>query len=237
MGAGGMIVYLPQYLEGLSKLAKKYNVHFILDEIAVGFGRTGKMFAFEYIKNIHFDFLCLSKGLTAGYLPMAATMTTKKIYDSFYDDYDKGKTFFHGHTFTANPLACAAALASLDLFARRGGSRRACRQAGTALDNAQNIGKKLQQYLQGYKGHPYVGDIRGIGLELVKNKITKEEFDPKVRIGYQIYKEGLKYGLILRPLGNVIYFFLPLSTTEKELKDIFKHFQTVMGWFDNFIKI
>jgi len=224
MGAGGMIVYEPHYLAGLSRLAKKYNVHLILDEVATGFGRTGKMFAFEYVQDIGFDFICLSKALTAGYLPMAATLTTKKIYDAFYHDYVKGKTFFHGHTFTANPLACAAALASLDIFKRE-----------KSLAKAQKIIPLFHERLNEFSGFAFIGDVRAIGLvgvlELVKDKVTKEEFASDERIGFKIYQEGLKHNLILRPLGNVIYFFLPLSTTARDLNAIFANLHKVMAWF------
>jgi len=112
MCAGGMIVYPKEYLKKASDLAKKYNIHLILDEVATGFGRTGRMFAHEYVSDIEPDFLCLSKGITGGYLPLAATLTTDKIFSTFYADYRKKRTFYHGHTYTANPISCAAALAS-----------------------------------------------------------------------------------------------------------------------------
>jgi len=115
MAAGGMIIYPSAYLKGAAQLAKKYNVHLILDEVASGFGRTGKMFACEHAK-VKPDFICLSKGITSGYLPFAATLTTSKVYQAFYADYKKNKTFYHGHTYTANPISCAVALASLKLY-------------------------------------------------------------------------------------------------------------------------
>ena len=213
MGAGGMIIYPPEYLTGVKKLSLKYGVHLILDEIAAGFGRTGKMFASEHA-GVEPDIMCLSKGLTSGYLPIAATLTTKNIFDAFYDNYSELKTFYHGHTYTANPLACAAGIAAVGLFEKE-----------NTLDNVPKINAALNSFLESLKDHPVVGDIRSIGavgaIELVKDKRTKEPFGIKERVGLEIYKEGLKNNLLLRPLGNIVYFFLPLSLTDAELKDIF----------------
>ena len=212
MGAAGMIIYPAEYLKGVEKLAKKYNVHLIADEVATGFGRTGKMFACEHGK-IKPDFLCLSKGITSGYLPLGATLTTEKIYNAFYGNYDEFKTFYHGHTYTANPLACAAAVASVNLFKEE-----------NTLSKVEGISAVLAAFLEEVKDLPMVGDVRGIGavgaIELVKNKATKEPFGADERIGLEIYKKGLKNNLLLRPLGNVIYLFLPLSTSSSELDDI-----------------
>ncbi len=209
--AGGMIVYPEEYLAKAALLAKKYGAHLILDEVATGFGRTGKMFACEYIKNIRPDFLCLSKGITAGYMPLGATLVTDEIYQAFYADYEKHKTFFHGHTFTANPLACSAGLASLDIFEKE-----------DTLERIKTIIPLFKDSLERFRALPIVGDVRHIGLigalELVKNRKTKESF--KERIGLQVYKRGLDKNLILRPLGNIAYLFLPLSVRRNELEDI-----------------
>ncbi|MDP8298679.1 MAG: adenosylmethionine--8-amino-7-oxononanoate transaminase [Candidatus Tantalella remota] len=212
MGAGGMIIYPADYLAGAARLAEKYNVHLILDEVAAGFGRTGKMFACEHA-GVTPDFMCISKGITSGYLPLGVTMTTSEVYEAFYDDHEKNKTFFHGHTYTANPVSCAAACASIDLF-----------EAENTLGNVKNISTALNSFLEGIADHPMVGDTRTIGavgaIELVKDPATGEPLDPKDRVGLSIYRQALKHNLLLRPLGDIIYLFLPLSVTPEELKDI-----------------
>ncbi len=212
MAAGGMIIYPKEYLAKAARLAKKYNVHLILDEVATGFGRTGKMFACEHA-NVKPDFMCLSKGLTSGTLPLAATLTTEKIYRAFYDDYRKKKTFYHGHTYTANPIACAAALASLDIFKEEG-----------TLDNVRDKAELLREGLEKFRDLPIVGDVRHIGmiaaLELVKDKKRKTPFGFEERVGLNIYKEGLKRNLVLRPLGNVLYLFLPLCVKKQVLDSL-----------------
>ncbi len=214
MGAGGMIIYPADYLKGVYGLAKKYNVHLIADEVATGFARTGKMFACEHA-GVDPDFMCLSKGITSGYLPLGVTLTTDKIYDAFCGDYGKYKTFYHGHTYTANPIVCSAARASLELF-----------EDGKSMDKVMRVNALLRAFLEDIGGMEFVGDTRSIGLvgaaELVKDKASKKAFDPQMRIGYEIYKKGLSKGLLLRPLGDIIYFFLPLCVKEEELKDIFE---------------
>ena len=220
MGAGGMIIYPAEYLKGISELCRKYDVHLIVDEVATGFGRTGKMFASEHA-SVDPDFMCLSKGITSGYLPMGVTLTTEKIYDAFYADYSENKTFYHGHTYTANPVACAAAVASIDLFEKE-----------STLRNVALINEKLEVFLNEMATLDVVGDVRSIGavgvLELVKDRTTKEPFGIEERAGLEIYKKGLQEGLLLRPLGNIIYFFLPLSTTSAELDDIFARSRRVL---------
>ena len=212
MAAGGMVIYPAEYLKEAGKLAKKYNVHLILDEVAVGFGRTGKMFASEHA-DVKPDFLCLSKGLTSGTLAFGATLTTEKIYKAFYGDYEKKRTLYHGHTYTANPIACATALASLEIFKKE-----------STLKKINNLIPKFHSRLEKFRNLSIVGDVRYIGmigaLELVKDKVTKEPFGLKERIGLKIYKEGLKRNLILRPLGNIVYFYLPLCIKERELNYI-----------------
>lgn len=221
MGAAGMIVYPPAYLEQAATLARRYNVHLILDEVATGFGRTGKMFACEHA-GVSPDFLCLSKGITGGTLPFAATLTTEDVYTGFYDDYEKHKTLYHGHTYNANPIGCAAALASLEIFEQE-----------KTLEKAQRMIPGFHRRLEEFRSIPHVGDVRAIGmvgaLELVQDKETKEPFPASDRIGMRLFKEGLKRNLILRPMGNVTYLFLPLSTTETELADILERFSETIA--------
>ncbi len=212
LAAGGMIIYPEEYLSKVAELAKRYNIHLIIDEVATGFGRTGKMFACDYV-DIQPDFMCLSKGITSGYLAFAATLTTHKIYEAFYDDFEKKKTFYHGHTFTGNPLASSCALASLQIF-----------EEEDTLNRIKDLILVFRKGLEKFKGLSLVGDVRHLGmigaLELVKNKRTKETFSFRERVGFEIYKEGLKRNLVLRPLGNVIYLFLPLCVKKKELEYI-----------------
>jgi adenosylmethionine-8-amino-7-oxononanoate aminotransferase len=214
MAAAGMIVYPVQYLKQAAALAKKYNVHLILDEVATSFGRTGKMFACQYA-SVQPDFICLAKGITSGTLPFAATLTTDKIYNAFYDDYENFKTFYHGHTYTANPLGCAAALATLEIFEQE-----------KTLQKVKTLIPVFHSALEKFRPLPFVGDVRCIGMvgavELVRDKKTKQPFDIRERIGWQIFQNGLREHLILRPLGDVIYLFLPLSITKAQLNDILK---------------
>jgi adenosylmethionine-8-amino-7-oxononanoate aminotransferase len=222
LGAGGMIVYPKEYLEKAAQLCKRFNLHLILDEVATGFGRTGKMFACEYARDITPDFLCLSKGITAGYLPFAATLTTDKVYRAFCSTRDRKKTFYHGHTYTANPLACRAALASLEVFKKE-----------RALDNVKRVAPFFHCRLEEFRNLDLVGDVRYLGfigaVELVEDKATKKAPDPRKKIGHKIYTQGLKVGLLLRPLGNIIYFFLPLCTTSTQVRDILKRSYLEIG--------
>lgn len=209
-GAAGMRIYPPLYLKKLRAICDEYDVLLIADEIATGFGRTGKMFACDHA-DISPDLMCISKGLTGGYMPMAITVTTQKIYDAFYDDYSKGKAFMHSHTYSGNPLGCSAALAVLDIF-----------KTEPILETAAENGKYLNQRLvELFADHKNVGEIRSIGLvnalELVADKDTKQHFDSGLRTGYQIYKEALKLGLVLRPLGDILYFNPPLTITKDEI--------------------
>ncbi|MBU4252116.1 MAG: adenosylmethionine--8-amino-7-oxononanoate transaminase [Candidatus Omnitrophica bacterium] len=213
LGAAGMIIYPQEYLEKAAALAKKYKIHLILDEVAVGFGRTGKMFAYEHTPGIKADFLCLSKGITSGYLPLAVTLTTEEIFRAFYGDYEKRKTFFHGHTYTANPVSCSAGLASLSIFKEE-----------KTLPKARKLMPFFHRELEKFRDLDLVGDVRYIGfigaIELVKDKKTKQGFGLKRRLGLEVYKRGLKEHLVLRPLGDIIYLFLPLCTSQAEIKDI-----------------
>lgn len=222
MCASGMIVYPKEYLEKAALLAKEYRVHLILDEVATGFGRTGKMFACQHVREVKPDFLCLSKGITAGYLPMAATLTTKDVYRAFYADYEEKKTFYHGHTYTANAVGCSAALASLEVFRQE-----------DVLNRAQKLIPLLQNRLADFRKLAYVGDVRGLGfigaIELVKDKRTKINFEFPRRMGLKVYAMGLEKNIILRPLGNVIYLFLPLCVKENELHDILERTYSVVA--------
>jgi adenosylmethionine-8-amino-7-oxononanoate aminotransferase len=223
LGSSGIIVYPKEYLTKAAQLAKKFNVHLILDEVATGFGRTGKMFAFEWA-GVKPDFVCLSKGITAGYLPLAATLTTDKIYRAFYADYSELKTFYHGHTYTANPISCAAALASLKIF-----------KDEDTLQKINEVVPFLHQRVEEFRGLKLVGDVRYIGLiaglELVKDKKTKREFSFQERIGFEVFRRGLKHNIILRPLGNVIYLFLPLCIKKREIDEVVKRAYSVINSF------
>ena len=227
-GSAGMKVYPPLYLKKLRKLCDEYNVHLIADEIATGYGRTGKMFAFDHAQ-VSPDIMCLSKGLTGGYMPMAIAITTQEIYDAFYDDYLKGKAFMHSHTYAGNPLACSAALEVLKIL-----------KDESIIENAQKKAVYFNKIInEKFASMDNVGEIRSIGLvnaiELVKDRKTKESFDSNKRTGYQIYKKALEKGVLLRPLGDVIYFNPPLIIEQDDMdyvtdialacaKDILKQF-------------
>ena len=209
-GSAGMKIYPPLYLKKLRRICDKYNVHLLADEIATGFGRTGKMFAFDHA-GVSPDIMCLSKGLTGGYMPCAMFVTTQKIYNAFYSDYNEGKAFMHSHTYSGNPLACAAANAVLDILSD-----------GSVLKQAQENAIYFNKIIkEKFLPHKNVGEVRSIGLinaiELVKDKTTKEPLDGKLRTGYQIYKKALQKGVILRPLGDVIYFNPPLIIGRKDM--------------------
>ncbi len=209
-GSAGMRIYPALYLKKLRKICDEYNVILIADEIATGFGRTGKMFACNHA-NITPDIMCISKGLTGGYMPMAITITTDEIYNAFYDDYNKGKAFMHSHTYSGNPLGCSAALGVFKVLEKE-----------NVLENANKMAKYLNERLiKTFIKHSNVGEIRSIGMinaiEIVEDKNTKKAFDSSLRVGYQIYKEALKHGLLLRPLGDVIYFNPPLNISKEEI--------------------
>lgn len=209
-GSAGMKIYPPLYLKKLRELCDKYNVHLIADEIATGYGRTGKMFACDHAE-ISPDIMCLSKGLTGGYMPMAIAITTQEIYDAFYDDYLKGKAFMHSHTYAGNPLACSAAVEVLKIL-----------KDENIIEKANEKGKYFNQLIkENFLPLKNVGEVRSIGLinaiELVKDKNTKEPLDYTKRTGYQIYKKALQKGVILRPLGDVIYFNPPLIIEKSDM--------------------
>lgn len=210
-GACGMRMYPPQYLKKLRELCTKYDILLIDDEVAMGFGRTGKMFAYQHA-DIEPDIVCLAKGITAGYLPLAVTITNEKIYNAFYDK-SIYKAFFHGHSFTGNPLAAAIAVENLKIF-----------KDENIIENLQPKIQLLKQETQKLYNLKHVGDVRQTGMivaiELVKDKDTKEEFDASVRIGKKVYNEALKLGAILRPLGHIIYFIPPYVITKEEIRQL-----------------
>jgi len=211
-GAAGMLKQPKGYLSLVTKLAKKYNVLLIVDEVATGFGRTGKMFACEH-ENIRPDFLCLAKGITAGYLPLSATLTTDKVYNTFLADYKDFKAFFHGHTYSANPLACAVALANLEIFEKE-----------KTLEKLQPKIGLLTAELWKMRPLEHVGDIRQtgfmVGIELIKDKRTKESYPLAEKRGFRVCLEARKHGVMLRPLGNVIVLMPPLSITREEIRKL-----------------
>ncbi|MFQ5442006.1 MAG: adenosylmethionine--8-amino-7-oxononanoate transaminase [Thermodesulfobacteriota bacterium] len=212
-GAAGMVVSPSGFLKGIRRLTKKYNVHLIADEVATGFGRTGKMFACD-VEGVSPDILCLAKGLTGGYLPLAATLTTEKIFNAFLGRYDEFKSFFHGHTYTGNPLGCAAAIANLEIFEHE-----------KVIDGLKGKMEVFTNLLEGLKEIPHVGDVRHRGLmagvELVKDKKTKRPYTPKLRIGRRVCLEARNKGLIIRPIGDTLIIMPPLSIKKTELRRIF----------------
>lgn len=216
MAAGGMIVYPPEFLAEAARLARSFDAHLIVDEVATGFGRTGTMFACERA-GVSPDFLCLSKGLTSGTMPFAATLATERVYEAFLGGPDSGRTFYHGHTYTANPVGCAVALASLDLFGEN-----------AVLEHVGAVAPRLGDAARSLADLPFVGDVRHIGmvaaLELVKDKGTREPLPGTAPVFREIRTEALRRGLFLRPLGNVVYLFLPQCTTGGELEDILSRF-------------
>ena len=209
--AAGMKIYPPVYLKKLRDLCTKHHIHFIADEIAVGFGRTGKMFACEHA-SVSPDMLCLSKGITAGYMPLSLVVTTDEIYSAFYADYTELKAFLHSHSYTGNALACAVARESLRIFHDEDVLARNEIKARMISEKVANL----------FDGHPYVGEYRQQGmigaLELVADQKTKTAFDWQKRVGYGIYRIALTKGVLLRPLGNVIYFMPPYVVEEEDIE-------------------
>jgi adenosylmethionine-8-amino-7-oxononanoate aminotransferase len=207
--AGGMRMYHPVYLSLLRAACDRHGVHLIADEIAVGFGRTGKMFACEHAR-VTPDFLCLSKGITSGTLPLAVTLTRDEIYAAFYDEYRSGKAFLHSHSYTGNPLACSAALATLDVF-----------EASDVLARNRQLSQIMWMATDELRRHPHVAEVRQQGMimavEMVRNARTQEPYPAEERRGLRVYQYGLRHGVLLRPLGNVIYFMPPYVITPEEI--------------------
>ena len=211
-GAAGMIPQPPGYLARVRKATRRHGVLLIADEVATGFGRTGRMFACEH-ENVSPDLMCLAKGLTGGYLPLAATLASDDLYQAFLGDYSEFKAFFHGHTYTGNPLAAAVGLASLDIFVR-----------DRVLESLPAKIELLENRLTEMAGHPHVGDVRQrglmVGLELVQDQAAREPFPVARRVGHRVILEARQLGAILRPLGDTIVLMPPLSITLAELEEL-----------------
>ncbi|HEY1991808.1 MAG TPA: adenosylmethionine--8-amino-7-oxononanoate transaminase, partial [Gammaproteobacteria bacterium] len=207
--AGNMRMYHPVYLQLLREACDRHGVHLIADEIAVGFGRTGTMFACEQA-GISPDFLCLSKGLTGGYLPLSVVMTREAVYEAFYDDYTKLNAFLHSHSYTGNALGCRAALATLDIF-----------QQDDVITRNQALAAHMAKAAAPLAEHPHVAEVRQHGMilaiEWVKDKQRREHFDWKERRGLRIYQHALKRGVLLRPVGAVTYLMPPYIITPEEI--------------------
>jgi adenosylmethionine-8-amino-7-oxononanoate aminotransferase len=207
--AGGMRMYDPEYLRLLRAACDRHGVHLIADEIAVGFGRTGTMFACEQA-GIRPDYLCLSKGLTGGYLPLSVVITTEAVYDAFYDEYTKLNAFLHSHSYTGNPLACAAANATLALFREE-----------PVLERNRELAARMRASVRHLEDHPHVADIRQAGMilaiELMKDPAARTPWPWEERRGLRIYRHALERGALIRPLGTTIYFMPPYVIEPPEI--------------------
>ena len=208
--AGDMRMYDPLYLALLRQACDEFGVHLIADEIAVGFGRTGTLFACEQA-SITPDFLCLSKGLTGGYLPLSAVLTTAGIYAAFYDEYAKLNAFLHSHSYTGNALACAAARATLGIF-----------QSEPVIERNRQLAAHMASAAAPLAHHARVGEVRQCGMilaiEMVKNKATREPYDFRERRGLTVYRHALQHGALLRPIGDVVYFMPPYVIEPEEIE-------------------
>jgi adenosylmethionine-8-amino-7-oxononanoate aminotransferase len=208
--AGSMRMYHPVYLKMLRAACDRHGVHLIADEIAVGFGRTGTLFACEQA-GITPDFLCLSKGLTGGFLPLSAVLTHERIYQAFYAEYDAQRAFLHSHSYTGNPLACAAALATLDIFATE-----------PVLERNRMLAACMAARAAPLATHAHVGEVRQCGMilaiEMVRERKSREAYPWQQRRGLAVYQHGLQHGVLLRPIGNVIYFMPPYVITPDEIE-------------------
>jgi adenosylmethionine-8-amino-7-oxononanoate aminotransferase len=202
-GAAGMLTHPPGYLRAVRRLCDRHGVLLICDEVATGFGRTGTMFACEQ-EGVSPDLLCVAKGLTGGYMPLAATLATERIYEAFLGSYSDYRTFFHGHTYTGNPLACAAAIASLDVFERE-----------RTLVRLQPKIRLLSGWLSQVERMREVHEVRQRGLMV---GIDLGEHDPELRIGHRVVLEARRRGVIVRPLGDVIVLMPPLAISKEDLR-------------------
>ncbi len=208
-GAAGMIVQPDGFLKAVRRITKEHGILLIADEVAVGFGRTGDMFACEGARIVP-DFLCMAKGITAGYLPLAATMTTDEIFSGFLGEFDDFKTFFHGHTYTGNPVACAVALENLRLYETEG-----------LIGQVRQKAARLKVSLKAFNALPHVGEVRQkgmmIGIELVKSTKTRRAYAPGEKIGHRVILEARRRGVAIRPLGDVIVLMPPLAIEQDVL--------------------
>lgn len=212
-GAAGMWSQPLGYVKALSEICRRNGILFILDEVATGFGRTGKMFACEH-EGVSPDILCLAKGITGGYLPLAATLTTEEIFSAFLGEYGEYKSFFHGHTYTGNPLGCAVALASLGLFRKE-----------KIIERMQPKINYLRHRLEeDFVPLSHVADVRQwgfmIGIEMVEEKGSRKSYPSDKRIGHKVILEARKRGVMIRPLGDVIILMPSLTMSEEELKNL-----------------
>lgn len=210
--AGGMIVSPPGYLKMVREYCDKYDVLMILDEVATGMGRTGKMFACEH-ESVTPDMLVLGKGLTGGYLPLSATITNQEIYDTFLGEYEEFKTFYHGHSYAGNPLSCAASLGNLQAF-----------ENYDTLLNLQEKIEFLEDELKEFNGLSHVGDVRNkgfmVGIELVRDKETKEPYPAEMKMGWKVSDLAMEDEVLIRPLGNVVVLMPPIGIPMEDLKKL-----------------
>jgi adenosylmethionine-8-amino-7-oxononanoate aminotransferase len=217
-GAGGMLIQPPGFLREVRRLADEHEVLLICDEVATGFGRTGRMFACEH-EGVSPDIMCTAKGITGGYLPLAATFATQRIFDAFLGEPWEGKTFYHGHTYTGNPLACAAAIASFDLF-----------EKNDLIAQVQQKSIELSKMLAEVAALDHVLEVRQkgfmVGIELCEDRTTEKPYDPKRRIGAEVCMRIREHGVILRPLGDVIILMPPLAMPTKDLRTIVQAVQS-----------
>jgi adenosylmethionine-8-amino-7-oxononanoate aminotransferase len=207
--AGNMRMYHPVYLKLLREACDRYGVHLIADEIAVGFGRTGTLFASEQA-GITPDFMCLSKGLTGGYLPLSVVLTREAVYDAFYDDYTKLNAFLHSHSYTGNALGCRAALATLDIF-----------REDDVINRNKVLAQRMGKAAASLMDHPHVAEVRQHGMimavEMVKDKKAREPYPWEERRGLTVHRHGMERGVFLRPIGSVVYFMPPYVITPEEI--------------------
>ena len=210
--AGGMRMHDPVYLKRLRAACDRYGVHLIADEIAVGFGRTGTLFACEQA-GIRPDYLCLSKGLTGGYLPLSAVLTTDAVYQAFYDDYANLSAFLHSHSYTGNPLACRAALATLEIFAHDG-----------VLERNRVLARLMAEACADLADHPHVAEVRQTGMilaiEMVRDRAARTPYPWQERRGRRVYRHALEQGVLLRPLGDVVYLMPPYVITPEQVETV-----------------
>jgi adenosylmethionine---8-amino-7-oxononanoate aminotransferase len=209
--AGGMRMHHPVYLQRARELCTQFGAHLIADEIAVGFGRTGTLFACEQADTSP-DFMCLSKGLTGGFMPMSAVLTTQHVYESFLDD-SRERAFLHSHSYTGNPLACAAAFASLSIFS-----------SDDVLEKNKATAHKMKTLAEPFKDHPHVAEVRQCGMilaiEMVQDKKTKTAFTTSERRGLRAYRHAIEHGVVLRPLGDILYWMPPYCIDDEALQHL-----------------
>ncbi len=211
-GAAGMVMHPPGFLAGLCRLARQYGVLVILDEVATGLGRTGVMWACQ-LEGVQPDLMCIGKGLSGGYLPIAATLTSRRVWEAFLGTYPQSRSFFHGHTYGGNPLAAAAACATIELFEKE-----------KTLENVEHQSRLLYRGLSDLDTHPHVGDVRCIGLmaavELVVDRESKTGYPWSERRGWRVCQAIMDMGVWLRPLGNVVVVMPPLCAQEQDIRMI-----------------